>query len=258
MECSFACHAKQASTISIRSAPNASSDSRYGCSGSFHGSPPAVNSSIRPHITADMRRNASTCPRRRHRSDWRCLTISTWCRRVYRGCGGACRESTRWTGGVTCAPTWKAVYLTRRHTRASACCPDIGMWLDEFRQLEAKTLNIIDVPENMRIIGRCLNSLCGVELKAPIGATEATCRMCGSTWQVKDVRLALLRSFIDSGKAFPAGECASLLRECGLAANGNTIRSWHRRKLLEPAGTVGNKPVYRLRDVRQLLVRHAE
>lgn len=136
--------------------------------------------------------------------------------------------------------------------------PDIGMWLDEFRQLEAKTLNIIDVPENMRIIGRCLNSLCGVELKAPIGATEATCRMCGSTWQVKDVRLALLRSFLDSGKAFPAGECASLLRECGLAANGNTIRSWHRRKLLEPAGIVGNKPVYRLRDVHRLLMRHAE
>ena len=117
-------------------------------------------------------------------------------------------------------------------------------------------MSIIDVPPSKHGIGRCPNPLCGVELSAPIDAVEVTCPVCGGTYRVVDVRLGFLKECIASGKAFTAGECAELLRECGFQCGVNTIYSWRSRGRIQPAGRNGKgQPLYRLADVHGLLSR---
>lgn len=134
--------------------------------------------------------------------------------------------------------------------------PDIGLIWHDWQRLARKTLSIIDVPPSRHGIGRCLNPLCGVELSAEVGAVSVDCPVCGNTYRVVDVRLGFLRECIESGRAFTAGECAELLRECGFQCNANTIRSWRKRGRLQPAGeSEKGRPLYRLSDVHRQVLR---
>ena len=134
--------------------------------------------------------------------------------------------------------------------------PDIADFYHEWESMVRKTLDIIDVPPSKHGIGRCPNPLCGVELSAPIDAVEVTCPVCGGTYRVVDVRLGFLKECIASGKAFTAGECAELLRECGFQCGVNTIYSWRSRGRIQPAGKNGKgQPLYRLADVHRQLSR---
>lgn len=138
-----------------------------------------------------------------------------------------------------------------------ASLPDIGLIWHDWQRLARKTLGIIDVPPAKHGIGRCLNPLCGVELSAEVGAVSVACPMCGNTYRVMDVRLGFLKECISSGRAFTAGECAELLRECGFQCNVNTIRSWRKRGRIRPAGRNGKgQPLYRLSDVHDRLAGH--
>lgn len=134
--------------------------------------------------------------------------------------------------------------------------PDIADFYHEWESMVRKTLDIIDVPPSKHGIGRCPNPLCGVELSEPIDAVEVTCPVCGNTYRVVDVRLGFLRECIESGRAFTAGECVELLRECGFQCNANTIRSWRKRGRLQPAGeNEKGRPLYRLSDVHRQVLR---
>lgn len=134
--------------------------------------------------------------------------------------------------------------------------PDIGLIWHDWERLARKTLGIIDVPPSKHGIGRCLNPLCGVELSAEVGAVSVDCPVCGNAYRVVDVRLGFLRECIESGRAFTAGECAELLRECGFQCNANTIRSWRKRGRLQPVGeNVKGQPLYRLSDVHGQVMR---
>ena len=134
--------------------------------------------------------------------------------------------------------------------------PDIGLIWHDWERLARKTLAIIDVPPSRHGIGRCLNPLCGVELSAEVGAVSVDCPVCGNAYRVVDVRLGFLREGIESGRAFTAGECAELLRECGFQCNANTIRSWRKRGRLQPVGeNVKGQPLYRLSDVHGQVMR---
>ena len=95
-----------------------------------------------------------------------------------------------------------------------------------------------------------------MELSAEVGAVSVDCPVCGNAYRVVDVRLGFLRECIESGRAFTAGECAELLRECGFQCNANTIRSWRKRGRLQPVGeNVKGQPLYRLSDVHGQVVR---
>ena len=134
--------------------------------------------------------------------------------------------------------------------------PDIADFYHEWESMVRKTLDIIDVPPAKHGIGRCPNPLCGVELTATVGAVSVACPVCGNTYRVADVRLGFLRECVRSGRAFTAGECAELLRECGFPCNANTIRSWRKRGRLQPVGeNVKGQPLYRLSDVHGQVVR---
>lgn len=134
--------------------------------------------------------------------------------------------------------------------------PDIGLIWHDWERLARKTLGIIDVPPSKHGIGRCLNPLCGVELSAEVGAVSVDCPVCGNTHRVVDVRLGFLKECIESGRAFTAGECAELLRECGFQCNANTIRSWRKRGRIQPVGeNVKGQPLYRLSDVHGQVMR---
>ena len=134
--------------------------------------------------------------------------------------------------------------------------PDIADFYHEWESTVRKTLDIIDVPPSRHGIGRCLNPLCGVELSAEVGAVSVDCPVCGNAYRVVDVRLGFLRECIESGRAFTAGECAELLRECGFQCNANTIRSWRKRGRLQPAGENDKgRPLYRLSDVHRQVLR---
>jgi hypothetical protein len=135
--------------------------------------------------------------------------------------------------------------------------PDIGLIWHDWERLARKTLGIIDVPPSKHGIGRCLNPLCGVELSAEVGAVSVDCPVCGDTNRVVDVRLGFLKECIESGRAFTAGECAELLRECGFQCSVNTIYSWRKRGRIQPAGrNEKGQPLYRLSDVHARLARH--
>lgn len=135
--------------------------------------------------------------------------------------------------------------------------PDIGLIWHDWERLARKTLGIIDVPPSKHGIGRCLNPLCGVELSAEVGAVSVDCPVCGDTNRVVDVRLGFLKECIESGRAFTAGECAELLRECGFQCSVNTIYSWRKRGRIQPAGrNEKGQPLYRLSDVNARLARH--
>lgn len=134
--------------------------------------------------------------------------------------------------------------------------PDIADFYHEWESMVRKTLDIIDVPPAKHGIGRCPNPLCGVELTAAVGAASVACPVCGNTYLVADVRLGFLRECLRSGRAFTAGECAELLRECGFQCNANTIRSWRKRGRLQPVGeNVKGQPLYRLSDVHGQVMR---
>ena len=134
--------------------------------------------------------------------------------------------------------------------------PDIGLIWRDWERVVRKTLGIIDVPPSRHGIGRCLNPLCGVELSAEVGAVSVDCPVCGNAYRVVDVRLGFLRECIESGRAFTAGECAELLRECGFQCNANTIRSWRKRGRLQTAGENDKgRPLYRLSDVHRQVLR---
>lgn len=146
----------------------------------------------------------------------------------------------------------KACWSCRRLNRL----PDIGLIYDDWRRLARRTLSVIDVPPAKHGIGRCLNPLCGVKLTAEVGAACVACPVCGNVYRVVDVRLGFLRECIESGRAFTAGECAELLRECGFQCNANTIRSWRRRGRIQPAGrNEKGRPLYRLSDVHRQVSR---
>lgn len=134
--------------------------------------------------------------------------------------------------------------------------PDIDSIYRDWERMARRTLDIIDVPPAKHGIGRCLNPLCGVELTAAVGAASVACPVCGNTYRVADVRFGFLRECVRSGRAFTAGECAELLRECGFQCNANTIRSWRKRGRLQPVGeNVKGQPLYRLSDVHGQVVR---
>lgn len=135
--------------------------------------------------------------------------------------------------------------------------PDIDSIYRDWERMARRTLDIIDVPPSRHGIGRCLNQLCGVELSAEVGAVSVACPMCGNTYLVVDVRLGFLKECIESGRAFTAGECAELLRECGFQCSVNTIYSWRKRGRIQPAGrNEKGQPLYRLSDIHARLARH--
>ncbi|WP_029289114.1 hypothetical protein [Cellulomonas sp. HZM] len=111
--------------------------------------------------------------------------------------------------------------------------------------------------------GRCdavteSGEACGGALYVVPPAATVTCPLCGTEYPADERRLALLRAARAS--LVTATEAARALQGLGVAVEPATIRKWVQRDLLHPRAHTpapGNKPLYRLGDVEQLVRRAA-
>lgn len=133
----------------------------------------------------------------------------------------------------------------------------------ELVHLIGEALRIIDRPENKVFAGICPTDTgsgkCDAAVYAVKGNPNATCRKCGSTWDVSDWR----RRAVDAAlmhHGTPAQISRALSDDItGEALPQGTIRQWvHRGKLTPVGADVLGRPVYQIRKVRNLWDRMKE
>jgi hypothetical protein len=100
----------------------------------------------------------------------------------------------------------------------------------------------------MAIVGVCD---CGQYLYAYEDQPIATCRECGSRWEVETSRKTLEDALVD--RLFTAAEAAVLLMRFELTENRTRTRKnivmWAQRGLITAHGQVDGSPTYRLGDI---------
>lgn len=92
---------------------------------------------------------------------------------------------------------------------------------------------------------------CPAQLYARPGAAVAICRTCGTRYDVAERRAWMLGSAEDA--LLTAVDCARALSGLGDAVSVNTIRQWKHRGRLVAHGHDGDRPLYRLGDIIDLL-----
>lgn len=134
---------------------------------------------------------------------------------------------------------------------------DAELYWQTFTRLEKRILQTIDAPEETRIIGRCPNRLCGIQLTAPSTATTIICPICNNTWTIKEVKQEWLRQLVQEGrKTGTAAECAKAFTISGITINRHTITMWKDRGKIEPIGIDASQhPLYKYADVYRIATR---
>ncbi|XOQ63885.1 MAG: PhnA protein [Bifidobacterium crudilactis] len=134
---------------------------------------------------------------------------------------------------------------------------DAELYWQTLSKLEHRILQIIDSPEETRIVGRCPNKLCGIQLTAPATATTITCPICNNTWPIQDVKQEWLHQLVQEGrKTGTAAECAKAFTMSGITLKRHTITIWKDRGKLTPIGTDPDRnPLYRYADIYRIATR---
>jgi ssDNA-binding Zn-finger/Zn-ribbon topoisomerase 1 len=134
---------------------------------------------------------------------------------------------------------------------------DAELYYQTLTRLEQRILDIIDTPEETRIVGRCPNQLCGITLTAPSTATTINCPICNNTWPIEDVKQEWLRQLIREGKKTgTAAECAKAFTMSGITLKRNTINQWAARNKITPVGIDTERtPIYKYTDIYRIATR---
>ncbi|NMN02754.1 hypothetical protein [Bifidobacterium panos] len=131
------------------------------------------------------------------------------------------------------------------------------VYAKEIHRLKTKARRFLDFDdEEKEILGPCPNPECGVQLAAPVGVVEITCRHCNNKWTVGYLRDQRRARILDSGRTGTSIELQDLLAQCGIATKRSTVRGWvHHKRLTQAVDREGNplerdgKPLYRLADM---------
>lgn len=119
------------------------------------------------------------------------------------------------------------------------------------------TIRLIDRPPVLWFAGPCTAAGCTADLYAKTDAPRVQCRKCGTSYDVVARRQWLLDAIEDA--LFHAAGAAHVLTCLGWPCSGERIRQWAHRGRLAPHGVDGQgRPVYRVGDVRELLVEAAQ
>jgi hypothetical protein len=115
---------------------------------------------------------------------------------------------------------------------------------------------LLEVTIGARVLGPYAGpcDVCGRDMYARTGATIVECRHCALEWDLEPRRAWLLGQVGD--QLATAADLSRALGGLGVDVRPETIRKWRERKLLHPAGTDrSGRPLYRVRDVQQLVAR---
>lgn len=128
-----------------------------------------------------------------------------------------------------------------------------GRYMREACRLMSRVDLLLDPPD-LHDIGHCPNPLCGVVVRASRGQERVRCEVCGQEATVGEIRARTLDRLCVSSRTGTAGQIARVMTDCGIAMTRKRINNWASRRKLEPAGRLGNRPVYRYADVYRLAV----
>lgn len=128
-----------------------------------------------------------------------------------------------------------------------------GRYMREACRLMGRVDLLLDPPD-LHDIGHCPNPLCGVVVRASRGQERVRCDVCGQEATVGEIQACTLDRLRVSSHTGTAGQIARVMTDCGIAMTRKRINNWASRKKLEPAGRLGNRPVYRYADVYRLAV----
>lgn len=128
-----------------------------------------------------------------------------------------------------------------------------GRYMREACRLMSRVDLLLDPPD-LHDIGHCPNPLCGVVVRASRGQERVRCEVCGQEATVGEIQARTLDRLRVSSRTGTAGQIARVMTDCGITMTRKRINNWASRKKLEPAGRLGNRPVYRYADVYRLAV----
>lgn len=131
--------------------------------------------------------------------------------------------------------------------------------LRELERLLYRVHSLTEPAGDRIIVGRCLNTVCTLELVAPRSALEVTCPACGSRWSVDAVKQARLRALVAlPGAQGTAAQCARLFTDAGLHLKRHTVTMWYQRGLITPVGVTGvGYPEFAYEDIWRIVRRVA-
>jgi hypothetical protein len=122
-------------------------------------------------------------------------------------------------------------------------------------------IRLIDLRAERGFAGPCHaivdGRVCGASLYARADAAKVRCRQCGAEYEVGERHEWMLASRED--KLLPAALAAHALTSLGWPVTGERIRQWaHRHRILAAGTDAQGKALYRVREIRQLLVEGRE
>lgn len=141
---------------------------------------------------------------------------------------------------------------------------DGGAIIGELLYAIREAIKAVDNPPERRYAGPCtasttdpvgLERACDGELYALPNRDTIECPVCGATYPVTERRAWLLDQADDM--LLPATELARAIDGLGVPVTGAMIRRWKMRGMLANKGTEA-RPLYRLGDVRELVVERAQ
>lgn len=190
--------------------------------------------------------------------------------------------TSRWLAqnvdGVTIHPASLAAWLAANVSAiASDECAD--QIYHAVERISADVVRMIDRPEPRLFCGSCTNLLhgdhdghcakthphmCGSPLLAIVGAVEVRCPACRVTYDVDELRQALLNDLTRDERAYTRTELADVLDLFHIRLSQRTFQDWLAKGKLGPTSykrpdgafdtwrSPGAKPAYKLGDVLQL------
>lgn len=190
--------------------------------------------------------------------------------------GPACRECLHLSCATLRRRRWprntirSMVAYFDRQWRYIARCEWVGTFLDEMLDCENRMRRLVDRPADRWYAGKCSASdetgnTCPTELYALEGKPTVTCRTCDTQHDVatrRDFLLAEAKDYLVTATE-AAGALLSWTDYDGTETNlVKRIGKWHERGLLSERGEerIGGRDrnLYRLGDVQDLLIRHAQ
>jgi hypothetical protein len=125
---------------------------------------------------------------------------------------------------------------------------DAVAYVEELSAAAAILRRCVDTPPKMVIVGMCD---CSKYLYAYEDQAVATCKECGSQWEVAASRKILEEALVD--RLCTAAEAAVLLMKFEMTSNRDRSRKnivmWAQRGLITAHGEVHGSPTYRLGDI---------
>jgi hypothetical protein len=129
--------------------------------------------------------------------------------------------------------------------------------VDEIVSAVRSGIRLIDRPPVLWFAGPCTAAGCSADLYARTDAARVQCRDCGATYDVVARRQWLLDAIEDA--LFHAAGAAHVLTSLGWPCAAGRIRLWAHRGRLVAHGVDGQgRPVYRIGEIRELLVEAAQ